>query len=523
MIPKALSLLAIVCFGCAFPWAARAQSQSAGPAEWTTDSFSPQRDAWQRNETKLTVENAKDIRLLWKVKTDNKTMGMQSFRQPLILAGVHTASGVKTMAILAGSSNGVYAIDADSGAIVWQKQLKWSSDTPPEPGEGRGFICNNGLTATPVATPAGAAERFVYVLSSDGYLHSLDLATGEEKDGPIQMLPEVYGKAYGLNLRNNIVYTTTGQRCGGVPNKLYAVDLTNRKAFSSSAPQGGIFGTAGPAIGNDGTLYLETGDGPYDPATETLSTSVLAYTSSNDSLTLKDYYTPSNHEWLTNRDLDMGVTPVVFPYQGRDLLVASGKEGRYFLMDSRSLGGANHETPLFRTPLISNTDANFQTEGTWGSLASWEGSDGTRWVLAPIGGETAVKFPITYGATPHGGVIAFKLTDQSGKPELTPAWLSRDMITAEPPVIADGIVFVLAAGEFTGQTNDAEGGLYSAEDRIKRSVPAKLYALNAETGKELYSSGDQVASFLHQSGIAVAGGRVIFGTFDGTIYCFGLE
>ena len=33
----------------------------------------------------------------------------------------------------------------------------------------------------------------------------------------------------------------------------------------------------------------------------------------------------------------------------------------------------------------------------------------------------------------------------------------------------------------------------------------------------------RLASFLHQAGIAVAGGRVIFGTFDGTIYCFGLE
>jgi len=85
------------------------------------------------------------------------------------------------------------------------------------------------------------------------------------------------------------------------------------------------------------------------------------------------------------------------------------------------------------------------------------------------------------------------------------------------------VVFVLASGEFTGQANDADGGLYTFEDRIKRSVPAKLYALDAATGKELYSSGDQVASFLHQSGIAVAGGRIIFGTFDGTIYCFGLE
>ena len=68
------------------------------------------------------------------------------------------------------------------------------------------------------------------------------------------------------------------------------------------------------------------------------------------SLTLKDYYTPSNHAWLTKRDLDMNTTPVVFPYQGRDLLVGSGKEGRYFLMDSKSLGGANHETPALSHP-----------------------------------------------------------------------------------------------------------------------------------------------------------------------------
>jgi outer membrane protein assembly factor BamB len=166
---------------------------------------------------------------------------------------------------------------------------------------------------------------------------------------------------------------------------------------------------------------------------------------------------------------------------------------------------------------------NFQTEGTWGSFASWESPDGTRWVLAPIGGPVAVDFPISYGPTPNGGVIAMKLKDTAGKMELTPAWLSRDMMTAEPPVVANGVVFVLAAGEFTAQADDVLGGLFSYESRIKHSIPAKLYALDAMTGKELYSSGDQVTSFLHQAGIAVAGGRVIFGSFDGTIYCFGLE
>jgi outer membrane protein assembly factor BamB len=219
----------------------------------------------------------------------------------------------------------------------------------------------------------------------------------------------------------------------------------------------------------------------------------------------------------------MNTTPVVFPYQGRELLVGSGKEGRYFLMDSKSLGGADHETPLYRTPLISNRNVNFQTEGTWGSFASWESPDRTRWIYAPVGGPLNVDIPVSYGATPNGGIIATKLTDKDGKTELTPAWLSRDMMTAEPPVVANGVVFVLAAGEFTGQANDIEGGLYSYQQRIQNSIPAKLYALDAKTGKELYSSGDQVTSWLHQAGIAVAGGRVIFGTFDGTIYCFGLE
>ena len=192
-----------------------ALSQSTEAAEWPTGSFDQQRDGWQRNETKLTPDNAKNIRLLWKLKTDNKPMGMQSFREPVIVAGVHTAGGVKTLAIFAGSSDAVYAIDVENGSLVWQKNLKWSSDKPQEPGQDTGFICNNALTATPVVTPAGAAQRFVYVLSSDGYLHTMDPATGEEKDAAVQMLPRVYGKAYGLNLVNNVVYTVTGQACHG--------------------------------------------------------------------------------------------------------------------------------------------------------------------------------------------------------------------------------------------------------------------------------------------------------------------
>ncbi len=138
VIQRVLSFVALICLGCAASRAAsRRLGQSTGAAEWPTGSFNQQRDGWQRNETKITVDNAKNIRLLWKLKTDNKTMGMQSFREPLIVAGVNTAAGVKTLAILAGSSNDVYAVDADRGALVWQKHLKWSSDKPQQPGQGR--------------------------------------------------------------------------------------------------------------------------------------------------------------------------------------------------------------------------------------------------------------------------------------------------------------------------------------------------------------------------------------------------
>jgi outer membrane protein assembly factor BamB len=60
-------------------------------------------------------------------------------------------------------------------------------------------------------------------------------------------------------------------------------------------------------------------------------------------------------------------------------------------------------------------------------------------------------------------------------------------------------------------------------NRIAHSGHATLYALDALTGAELWSSGDQIASFSHFSSLAVANGRVYLGTYDGTMYCFGVK
>jgi outer membrane protein assembly factor BamB len=96
------------------------------------------------------------------------------------------------------------------------------------------------------------------------------------------------------------------------------------------------------------------------------------------------------------------------------------------------------------------------------------------------------------------------------------------MDQAEPPVIANGIVFAYGSGENTRQAYADIGLADFSPLRIKASKHAVLYALDAETGKELYSSGDQITSFNHFSGLSVANGRVYIATFDSVLYCFGL-
>ena len=166
---------------------------------------------------------------------------------------------------------------------------------------------------------------------------------------------------------------------------------------------------------------------------------------------------------------------------------------------------------------------DFAGLGTWGNLASWEDTDGTRWVLAPAGGpkHPAFTFPITNGDASHGSIVAFKVEEKAGKTVLTPGWMSRDLITPAPPVVANGVVFALSTGEFVRQSNEREGGLYQVEARAAKSVPGVLYALDGRTGRELWSSGNQIATFGHNVGLAIANGRIYFGTFDNVLYGFG--
>lgn len=66
----------------------------------------------------------------------------------------------------------------------------------------------------------------------------------------------------------------------------------------------------------------------------------------------------------------------------------------------------------------------------------------------------------------------------------------------------------------------APGRRYSGGRDVTHAV---LYALDAETGKEIYSSKELIDSWNHYGGISLAGGRIYLTTYHGRIYAFGLK
>ena len=130
----------------------------------------------------------------------------------------------------------------------------------------------------------------------------------------------------------------------------------------------------------------------------------------------------------------MNVTGPVFECKGKEYLSESSKECRIWLIDTSAMGGEDHRTPVDRTPLICNEEVHFAAAGSWGAIATWEDTDGTRWVLLPFWGPKHPDFqaPIEHGEVVRGAVAAFKLEEQGGKVRLAPAWVSRDMNQADP-------------------------------------------------------------------------------------------
>jgi outer membrane protein assembly factor BamB len=494
---------------------------------WPTYGGDAQRSGSFGTDFRITKDTVKEFQLLWKMKLESQSRGLRPVLPPVILGRLISYRGFRELAFVATNSDIVYAIDADLGKIFWQKHLEYSVAEPQSSASSWG--CPGGLTAMPLmpvptasaaaappvppvagaAGDRGPANAFiggptsVYAISSDGRLHRVNTSTGDDITQPVSVLP-ANAHVAGLNMADSVIYAVTSHSCNGAQDAVWAIDLNGEapKAASFELTGGGVWGLGGAVIGKDGTAYVQTGDGlllSLSPRELALQHSVMLPAESKPN--------------KAARDIDMNApSPVVFPYKSHELIVTAAHDGRLSLLDAASF------ELLYRTPPVADSE-NLVDRGVWGNLSSWEDTDGTRWVLAPVWGplHLDLKPSISNGSAPNGSVVAFKVEDQAGKPSLTPLWVSRDLNSPMPPVIASGIVFALSTGEFVRQIK--ESGI---DERPKGSAHATLYALDGRTGRELYSSRNLVTTPASLTGMTTANGRVYFGGIDGTVYAFGM-
>src|SRR5206468_8171817 len=101
------------------------------------------------------------------------------------------------------------------------------------------------------------------------------------------------------------------------------------------------------------------------------------------------------------------------------------------------------------------------------------------------------------GQITSGTVAAFRVAGVDGSLRLEPAWTSRDLTSPATPIVLNDVVFALSSGAV--RTTDRQ---MPAAERLRRSTPAVLYALDAKTGKELWASGRTIAASVQGVGIS---------------------
>ena len=189
--------------------------------QWLTFGGNPQRDGWARDETMLTKDNVKSMKVVWKLHVNSEVREMNGLTAPVVVENVLTLQGHKDIVVVAGASDTLDAVDIDTGKVLWHKQFFAEGKPKQQPR----WLCPNALNATPVIQMGGGVtprDRTVHAISSDGKLHSLSIVNGEDRKPPIQFVP-AFSKNWSVNLVNGVLYTATSQGCNGAKSAVYRI------------------------------------------------------------------------------------------------------------------------------------------------------------------------------------------------------------------------------------------------------------------------------------------------------------
>ncbi|HEX4514357.1 MAG TPA: hypothetical protein VH054_12495 [Polyangiaceae bacterium] len=417
----------------------------------------------------------------------------------------------KPVIIAATSNDQLTAMDADTGAVVWQKTFGTPAGAS---GAGCGNISPLGITGTPAIDPATRTIFFSAVTGTnatitDHVIHAVSLDDGTEKPGfPVnastasyqgtKFSPPVQNQRGAILYVNGVIYVPYGGHAGdcgsyhgwvvGVPFPAGSPVTAYAASIAANTRAAGIWAPGGPS--SDGTDVFVTTGNTFGATTWVGQEAVLRFTSGPTfSNQTADYWAPHNFLALDNGDVDIGGTgSMVVDVPGATpskLIVALGKDGNAYLIDRTNLGGIGASTATdgianlnVASGEIINTPASVTTGGA------------TYVYLRPLSG-SGVKC-----ATGSGDLVAVKITPAS-PPTMSVVWCATSGTQGSPIVT----------------TTDGSA------NPIVWVVGTKLLGFDGVSGKPVYTGTDTVANVRKFTSPIAAHGRIYIGA-DDKVYAF---
>jgi outer membrane protein assembly factor BamB len=443
---------------------------SQGNQDWAEFGRDPCRTGYNADETVLGVGNAGGLHQVWSFPLD----GVET-AQPIYATDVQTSSGVKDL-VLAGTAHGwLYAIDAGTGGLVWQRNLG-SADTlcPDFPD---GFY---GVTGPPLVDRSANLLR---VTGGDGRLYALNLSTGADLAGwPIVITTDpVHEHNYGsVTVWAGNAYVAIAGVCDQVPyhGRVVRVNLATRAITATwlvtgqNVDGGGIWGPGGVSVDPaTAHVFAATGEAVHDPEYFGYADQVVELSGSLNVL-------GTNYPGLQGANVDFGATPILFQAPGcRPMVAAKNKSGVLVVYTRGKLNRGYTQ----RLQIATVGDYQFNGIPAWSPVTN----------LLYVSNSADSDVP-TY----RHGMIALRVTPLC---KLKLAWqktVGPDQTSVSPPVVANGVVYY---GDGVGD---------------------QVFAFDAATGQQLWTSGTTFDGPIFAAP-TVTDGRLFVGSWDETVRAFG--
>ncbi|MEP6821366.1 MAG: hypothetical protein ABI946_03355, partial [Chthoniobacterales bacterium] len=292
------------------------------------------------------------------------------YAQPLYVEG---GPGNVAKVIAVTQSNNVYALDAATGAIIWQRNV----GIPVSAGLPCGLSNTNpyGITSTPVVD-IGSRALFLNAetMPSSGVfrhmIYSLNVDSGAINSGwPVDVQAAVAGfdssvqsQRAALGLVGDKLYVPYGGRfgdCGSYRGRLIGVQISNPASvtnWATTVTRAGVWGPGG--VASDGTnTYVTTGNGNSAATWGGAEAVIRLQPGPVFSGATTDYWAPTNWAALDSADSDLGGSgPILVDVPGATpsaLVVAIGKDRNAYVLNRNSLGGVS--APLAQSVVSTGT------------------------------------------------------------------------------------------------------------------------------------------------------------------------